>query len=146
MEKLEESAFDQATLIRLLRVRLGKTVPASVLAAVRDVRWSRVAHDEQDVQHTQHTLGKTVELTVSGANQLFEEFSITSAVYAHELAESTCSIRVALDLDHAKQQFRLAVMEDGVQRAMQSIQQELHERLEELVQESEKIDVYYGTP
>ena len=128
-------SYSQPDLVRILRTVLGKCAPASVLAAVRDVKWTRREGADGAITATSHSLGKSVEMAVTGAEHVPEEFEICCAVYGGEFEEQTQTVRAALDAVHAEQKFRLTIMEDGAERAMAAmlgvVEAELRKLLEE---------------
>lgn len=128
-------SYTQPELVRILRTVLGKCAPASVLAAVRDVKWTKRQGAEGAITSTTHSLGMSVEMAVTGAEHVPDEFEITCAVYGGEFEEHTQTVRAALDAVHAEQKFRLTIMEDGAARAMQTMLGVVATRIGELLQE-----------
>lgn len=147
VEKLEGRQFTQEDLVSFLRIDLAGQAPAEVLAAVRNVKFSASTETASDLQHASHTLGNSVELQVSGARDLPEQFRVRGQVYRNAIGEFWCDVAVGLDVLHGAKKFRLTVLGDQVANVLGEAQAEVANELREELQAAGAADVpvYWGS-
>jgi hypothetical protein len=153
---IDQKTWSQEELKRLFRVDLNGLVPAEVVASVRNVKFTRNETATGNITHTEHGLGRSIEMSVSGADKLVEQFVIETPVYSNALEAFPVRVPILLDVDHNMNApgFRLAVAGDTLTKVMRATQDKLREVLRDLLAKvdgddadgAETIAVYYGTP
>ena len=101
-------ALEQDAFVRFLRIDLAGAIDKSILGLVRNVRWSKTetAGGSVDQMKQDHSLGRSVELQVTGADKLPDATPVEIKVFDAEWAVPF-RIECALEVLHNDRKFRL---------------------------------------
>lgn len=142
---LENPKLSQVDLIRLLRVHfVGAVKPAGLLAAVRQIRFRQTSSGDSSIQHGNESLGRAIEIQVSGAGDIPERVEVELALFANP-GEREKLVRVACDLEivTAEQAFRLQPLPDELERVSAEAMADLHDTI---TTELADVPVFFGSP
>jgi hypothetical protein len=138
--------LEQADLVRLLRREFRNSPQqATVLSAVRKIKFSRGETGFSDIQHGNESMGKSVEAEVTGAGEIPDSLTLPVVVYANP-GERENVVTVAFDLEISvhEQRFVLKPLPDetviAVQIALANIRKAISAGA------PKDIPILYGTP
>lgn len=142
----DNGRMDQTTFVRLLRRDFRKSPDAAtMLSAVRKIKFKSYSDGHSDIGHGNESLGKTIENEVTGAQDFPELMIVPCSVYMNpgeEIVET--SIGMDMEIDAKTQRFILRPMPDeteaAIARALASIQQRIGAGL------GKEVPVFYGSP
>lgn len=123
--------FEQAQLVRLLKITFADCVPPELLDKVRTVKFNRHESGESTVNHGQASMGRKIEAAVTGADQIPESFVVQTKVYSNVMQDQTETIRVSIDPDLEEHNFELSIVGDDLTTSMLITQETLAGRLAE---------------
>lgn len=109
--------FDQVELIRLLRNELRGASP-SLLAAVRNLKFTRTENGQSNMQHGNESLGRSIEAAVTVADKIDESFVVETKCYKGIDELKTYSFLVTIEVNIQKQMFTLRSQADEVDEAV----------------------------
>jgi hypothetical protein len=135
-------AYDQKSLLRLLRVDLHGTHNGDLLTAAKSIKISSQSEASATVEHGKQGLGKAVMAQATNADLLPDEITFGVATYV-EFPDWSHQIRCAVDLDLDDATFRIMPLAGEIQSAIDATQDQIDEALGELVQGSD-VKIYYG--
>lgn len=128
--------FKQAELIYALRTIFADNWAQSqpqLLSVVREIKMSIQTQTGSNVQQTKVSVNKSILAEMSGTQSLPELVIFKVAVF-HEFAGSIeAEIRIAIDLVPASESFILTVLPGDTERALQSAESQIGERLQNAV-------------
>lgn len=145
LDKSNGGTFDQAALIRLLRREFRDAVgAATMLTAVRKIKFRQSAEGYANVQHGNESLGQSVENEVTGAGDIPESLDIAVNVFRNPGEESVeFTITLDLEVEAKAQKFILRPMPDLVEMAVANAVTDIRSRIEEALP---GVAVFFGTP
>lgn len=117
--------FTHAEIVDFIRINLRDRLDEGVYASLRKV-FSRVKFEdskivESEKGHTVDTLGKQVAARATGADQIPEEFVMTTTVFNEFTDAIIYTVRVAISVDTQGQRFTLTIAPDELRKAEQSM-------------------------
>lgn len=141
--------FDQARLIRFLRVTLSGTGAERFVPVFRRLDFHRSNSAASSVKHGDESLGRSIEAKVQGTEEIPEELTLAVPVYANMGLRKAEPIRLAVEIDVSNERFALTPLADQMQMARQNAQLFVREKLNALVEQedlAERVSVVCGRP
>lgn len=138
-------AFDQASLLRLLRIRFKGYLPdaAAIIEAIRNVRWTQNEVKETVQLKGKASLGKSISKEIYGFDNLPDFITFEVPVFESGFFFVT-RIECALEPDESNGMFRLTPVSDAVEQAWKRAESQLGETLNTAM--PSELPVYYGHP
>lgn len=109
----------QEQLVRLLRTTLaGSFAPASLLPTVRSLKFRQASDGSSEIQHGRQSMGKSIEASVSGANELPDEVTFRVPVWDLDDEDAyIATVRCAFDVSVSDGVFVLTPLPGELARA-----------------------------
>lgn len=124
------SWYDAKAFVRLLRVDLfGALDPATLLAAVKKVKFESGSKTTAENSRVKESLGREISAQVSAASELPEYVTLTTPAYTTPGVETSVGIRAAVEVDPHKEQFQLVVLPDEVSLAYEAVMSAVADKL-----------------
>ncbi len=141
--------FAQKDFVRLLRIDLAGTLPASVLLnQVRKVSFAQGQTTTGEVRRNQESMGREITSKVHSDGEIPEEVTLSVPVYCTAGECDHYAIRCALEVDTTRCAFQLVPLPDEVQRVQQLAIKSIGDRLRNGLPDGlpEGVWAYYGRP
>lgn len=137
--------FDVRGAVKLLRFDLHGTGVDKVIGAIRRIDFTRRSEGAASADHGRESLGRSVEAAVQQADQVPEEFTVQTSVYANPGVRelSKVSVRCGVYLDVQNESIEIRVLADEIEAAVNAAQGAIGEALREQLGE---VPVFYGAP
>lgn len=132
----------QRDFVKLLRHDLAGCVEPHLVTTFRAVEFKRRNDGSGTVQHGKESLGKSVEASVTAAQDIPEFIVVELPVYANAGLLYAHPVPCTIDLDAAGETFTLQPQPNAINRAVQEIQTKIGERLDN----GADVAVFYGAP
>ena len=139
-------AIEQSVLVRYLRREFRKSPDAAtLLAAVRKIKFKNYSDGFSTVEHGNESLGRTIENEVTGAADIPEMMTVPCAVFSNP-GESAIEFTIGMDLeiDAKNQKFVLKPMPDELEVAVASALSGIQSRIRGAL--DSKVPVFFGRP
>ncbi|MGD0040327.1 MAG: hypothetical protein ABSE84_07930 [Isosphaeraceae bacterium] len=134
--------ISQEELIALLRHKLG--APKDLVSVFRSVDFQRTDGAQANLQHGKNTLGKQVNAQLVGADRVPEEITLTIPVFTNCGLNTPYPLKLNVDVDVVRCQFRLVVVPGGLDDLMDRAQEAIAKSLTTLLKDS-GIPIYRGS-
>lgn len=141
----EQPKMDQQQLIRLLRHELRNAVNiATILTAVRKIKFRSLTQGHADIQHGNESLGRQIESEVVGADAIPEGLTVPTNVFSNPgEIDLVFPVTLSLEIDVSAQKFLLKPMPDEIERVEDQALADIRERIEDGLP---GVPVFFGRP
>lgn len=140
-------ALKQPLMIRLLRFALADAISApELLDAIRTVKFTRKSDASGEINHGRESMGRSVDLEVTGAATLPENVLLHNVSIYDELSYPL-DLRFGLEVNVSEETFELCALAGVLTAARRETQIELGRVLTEAIKAAGiEVPVFFGTP
>lgn len=144
------TAYDQASLIRLFRLRLAHACPAAptVVAKIRKVRFQASQAVDSDLQRGRESLGKEITAELLQAEEVPEQVTLQVRPFLEVGRGGLADIDCLLDINPHAQKFSLlptpGAMQEMIDDELELLGKDLAEQL--AADPAKTFPIFYGTP
>ncbi|MBL9125903.1 MAG: hypothetical protein JNG90_19835 [Planctomycetaceae bacterium] len=137
----------QAEMVRALRFSLADAISApELLNTVREIRFKKSNEANVVIQQGRESLGRTIEMEVTGADALPEAVTLHGVSIYREVPHPL-DLRFGLEIDTAEETFTLKALADVLPTALEMTLAESHRVLTEALRVAGlEVPVYFGQP
>jgi hypothetical protein len=138
------ASYSTSGIVSLLRYELHSAGLDSLVARLRKVNFERKGTGERTVEHGRESFGKSVEAQIQGRDDIPDEFAVEVPVYVTGGLRSatTARVRVGLEIDVEKEQFRVRTLADEIEETLITAQLAIGDALRNTLD----CPVYHGVP